>query len=271
MNEPTGTPPSPPTPPPAPPPTAPPPAAPPAKKKTNPWVWVGLGCLAILILIGGACVVSTFFLAKKAKEVVGDIQENPAKAAAEMIVKMSPDLDLVESDADSGTITVRNTETGEEATFDYSEIEEGRFTFKSDEGEMSFDAQQQGEGGTLTVTTDEGETRYGAGAAADELPGWVPLYPGASKMEAGFTSRSGDEVSGLWTLETGDPVDEVQEYYESKLEDEGFEVTVQTFTGPQGKTAVVSAVVSDPGRQITASITSEGGTTKVGLQYGGQS
>ncbi len=267
MNEPTGTPPS----PPAAPPTAPPPVAPPAKKKTSPWLWVGLGCLGILILIGGACVVTTFFVAKKAKDVVGDLQENPAKAAAEMMVKLNPELDLVESDAESGTITVRNKKTGEEVTFDYSEIEEGRFTFESDEGEVSFDAERQDEGGMLTVTTDEGETQFGAGAAADDVPGWVSLYPGASKSEAGFTSRSGDEVSGLWSLETGDPVDQVQGFYESKLEDEGFEVTVQTFSGPQGATAIVSGALSDPQRQVTASITREGGTTKVGLQYSGKS
>ncbi len=267
MSEPTGTPPT----PPAPPPTAPPPAGAAGKKKTSPWLWVGLGCLGLLILIGGACVVTTFFVAKTAKDVVEDYQDDPARAAAEMMVKLNPELDLVESDAGSGTITVRNKETGEEATFDYSEIEEGRFTFKSDEGEVSFDTQRQGEGGTLTVTTEEGETRFGAGAAADELPGWVPLYPGASKMEAGFTSRSGGEVSGLWSLETGDRVEEVQEYYESELGDEGFEVTVQTYTGPQGATAVVTGVLSEPGRQVNVTITREGGTTKVGLQYSGKS
>ncbi len=261
MSEPSGTPPS-------------PPPVEPAKKKTSPWVWVGLGCLGILILIGGACAVTTFFLAKKAKDVVegvaGDFQENPARAAAEMAIKFNPELELVESDEEAGTITVRNTTTGEEDSFDYSDISEGRFSFKTEEGEVSFGADRVGGGGLVTITTEEGETRFGAGAAAEEVPAWVPVYPDATSSEAGFTSRSGDQVSGLWSLETDDSVDAVKRFYQSKLEDEGYEVTVQTFSGPQGATAIVSGERSEPQRQVNASISREGDSTKVAIQYSGK-
>ncbi len=276
MTEPTGTPPQePPSQPPSEPPAqAPtetsPPAAEPPKKKTSPWLWVGIGCLAVLILIGGSCAVVSFFVAKKVKDVAEDFEANPAKVAAEMAIKLNPDLELVESDDDDGTITVRNTTTGEEASFDYGAISEGRFSFKTDEGEVSFDVDQVGQGGMVTVTTDEGETRFGAGSAAEEAPDWVPVYPDATSSEAGFTSRTGDEVSGLWSLETDDSVEAVKRFYESKLDGAGYRVTVQTFSGPTGATAIVSGESDDPKRQINASVTREGDTTQVAIQYSGK-
>ena len=47
-----------------------------------------------------------WFAAKKIKEVAGDFEANPGRTAAEFIVKMNPDLEIVESDDDAGTITV---------------------------------------------------------------------------------------------------------------------------------------------------------------------
>ena len=38
-----------------------------AKKKPSPLMWVLIGCLGLLILIGGCFAVTTFFVAKKAK------------------------------------------------------------------------------------------------------------------------------------------------------------------------------------------------------------
>ena len=102
-------------------PTPPPPLTPevvPPKKKTSIWVWLLGGCLLLLLLVGGACVVGGYFVAQKVKGVAGDFEDNPAKAAAELVVKLNPDLEMVESDDEDGSITVRNSSTGEESTFD---------------------------------------------------------------------------------------------------------------------------------------------------------
>jgi len=51
-------------------------------------------------------------------------------ATAELMVKANPDLDLVESDAEAGTLTIRNRRTGEEVTMSAKDIQEGRVQFK---------------------------------------------------------------------------------------------------------------------------------------------
>ncbi len=249
-------------------PTVPPPAATPQKKKTSPWIWVLVGCLGLLILIGGACAITGMFVAKKVKDVAEDFEKDPVRKAAELAVSLNPELELVEGDEQAGTLTVRNKTTGEVATFDYGELAEGRFGWETEEGEFRVDA-TEGEGGTVTVTTPEGETRYGAGAGAGELPSWVPVYPGASESQATFSSRSGEGVTGMWTLGTDDAVEQVKSYYESKLEDEGYAVTVQTFSGGEGEMAVVTGTREDPDRQVSVTVNREGGRTQAVIQYSG--
>lgn len=52
-----------------------------------------------------------------------------AMTTAEAIVKANPDLDLVGSDAEAGTLTVLNRQTGEEVTLRAADLEEGRIVF----------------------------------------------------------------------------------------------------------------------------------------------
>ena len=177
-------------------PTPPPPLTPevvPAKKKTSIWVWLLGGCLLLLLLVGGACVIGGYFVAQKVKDVAGDFEDNPAKAAAELVVKLNPDLEMVEGDDEDGSITVRNSSTGEESTFDYSEIAEGRFSFSNDDGEVRVDA-QGGQDGMVTVTSDDGETHVGIGETNKELPSWVPKLSDYSDSTSAFTSRDKEEA-----------------------------------------------------------------------------
>jgi len=118
-------------------------AQPPAKKKVSPWVWVLGGCLVLIVLVlllMGGC---TWFLADKAKEMAAEFEANPAKAAAEMAVRLNPDLELVETDEEAGTMTILQKSTGEEVTLNFEDIAEGRFSVETSEGEstISFDPQ----------------------------------------------------------------------------------------------------------------------------------
>lgn len=81
------------------------------KKGLSPLVWIGIGCGGLLLV--GAVVLSVggYFAVKTASDFVGD---NPAAAAAEAIVRINPELELVESDREGGTITVRESSTGKE-------------------------------------------------------------------------------------------------------------------------------------------------------------
>jgi uncharacterized protein YneF (UPF0154 family) len=158
----------------------------PTKKKGIPVIaWIGIGCGAIIVIGVAAFLVIGMFVAHKAKDFAKEMEANPAKVAAEMIVKLNPELEIVKSDESAGTITIREKKTGKVATFNYEAIKEGKLVFETEEGKVEINAQRnEGEGG-VTVTSDEGEVRLGASLSAADLPAWVPLYPGAEDVPHG--------------------------------------------------------------------------------------
>lgn len=253
------------TPPPAPPLTP----TPPQKKGLSPLAWVGIGCLVLLLLAALTTATCSYFVGKKVKEVAGDLdfEKNPIRASAEIMVRLNPELDLVEVDDDEGTMTIRNKRTEEVVTLDFGDIAEGRWGWSTDEGEVTFDVNTEGEGGLVTVTTDEGETTWGSASSTSEPPKWVPRYPGAARGTLTFTSESAGEIAGIWSMETADEVDQVSDFYQSRLEDDGFAVEVQTISGPQGSLAIITAKDDSQNRSVQLTISTDGEKTMAALQY----
>jgi hypothetical protein len=244
---------------------APPTAQPPAKKKTSLWVWVLGGCLVLIVLVllvMGAC---TWFVADKAKEMAADFEANPAKAAAEMVVKLNPDLELVESDEEAGTMTVLQKSTGEEITLDFDEIAEGRFSFETDEGESSISFDPEGEDG-VTFEGPSGTTTIGAGADAD-LPTWIAAYPGASEPEGSYSSTTTDEHMAAVSFRTTDPVARVLEFYERSLKAAGLEVSKTTYTAQGSDGGMLNGSSTDPKRSVTVMVSDEDGETSIAVNY----
>ena len=81
----------------------------------------------VVVMVGG------FFVARKVQDVAADFEDNPAMATARMIVKLNPEYEEVSTDEEAGTMKVRNTETGEVITVNFEDIEEGKFSFTTDE------------------------------------------------------------------------------------------------------------------------------------------
>lgn len=259
-------------------PTPPPPPAPPAppsqpggkKKGFSPLAWVLIGCVGLIVVamvLAGAC---TFFAARKFKEVAGDVagdfQDNPARAAAELAVKFNPDLELLESDDEAGTMTILNKRTGEEVTLNFEDIQEGRFGWKTDDGEVQFDAKGGDDGGMVTVTTPQGQTKYGAGASAGDVPGWVPVYSRARDVEVAFSTSGDQGEGGTFSAGTDDGMDTVADDYKERLEGDDYEVQVQaTQAGGESQTLLIA---QKGGRSVTVSLTPrEGGGTQITTQY----
>ena len=68
----------------------------------KPIAWIGIGC-GVIILIGVIVVLGAgIFVFDKASDFAEDFSENPAAFAAETIVRLNPELELVESDRESG-------------------------------------------------------------------------------------------------------------------------------------------------------------------------
>ncbi len=175
----------------------PPPAGPqePAKKKgLHPMAWVGIGCGGLLVI----AVVAISLLVGMCKRKVGEFQEsmaaNPQKTAAEMVVKMNPDLEMVSDDETTGEMTVRVKSSGEEITVSYADLAEGR----------------------LTVTDGEGTTTTLGSADESEIPAWVPRYPAIAEQKSVFHQDGADGVQGVWVFSTNDTPDQVQEFFDTE-------------------------------------------------------
>jgi hypothetical protein len=95
-------------------PVPPPPGSPQAPKKgLSPLAWVGIGCAVLFVLgllvLGGIVGVGGYF----AKKAAAKFEKNPTMAAAEMVVRLNPDLELVSSDEKTNTLTIKDKKTGE--------------------------------------------------------------------------------------------------------------------------------------------------------------
>jgi hypothetical protein len=235
------------------------------KKGLSPLAWIGIGCGVLILIAFFVMSAGLWFGGKMINRVVEDFEEDPARKTAELIVKMNPELELVETDKDEGTITVRIKESGEVATFDYSQIEEGKLTFESPEGKMTFDAQGTGEDGVFKLETGEGITTWGAG----EIPGWIPEHPNAEALVTVYSQDAGVTTQGAFNFTTTDEATEVLAFFTERLEDDGFSVQENT-TAQDGDLASAILIARDDatGRHAQISVTPEDGGTRVDVSYG---
>jgi hypothetical protein len=239
-----------------------PPPAPGQKKKMSALGWIAIGCGAIAIIailaLGGAAFIGGRFLKNKAAE----FEKNPTLAAAELMVRANPELEVVESDSDEGTLTIKNTKTGEVVTMNAKDIEEGKLTFETKDGTTTFDGSSSGESGTLKVTNEKGEeTVIGTTAGAPKnLPSWVPLYDGA-KVEGSFDGTTAEGRNATFTVTSSDSVDQVAEFYQSKLEGAGLKVERNSFEGNGQKTIMVVGTAEDEKRMASVTVSTNEGQT----------
>jgi uncharacterized protein YneF (UPF0154 family) len=241
----------------------------PTKKKGIPVIaWIGIGCGAIIVIGVAAFLVIGMFVAHKAKDFAKEMEANPAKVAAEMIVKLNPELEIVKSDESAGTITIREKKTGKVATFNYEAIKEGKLVFETEEGKVEINAQRnEGEGG-VTVTSDEGEVRLGASLSAADLPAWVPLYPGAEDVKGSFLARTAEGETGVVTAIVRDGIDQVVEHYRSWMKANGYEITTGVVSESGGKTGVVMGRNKNENRSLNVTcVREDDGGVRLSIQY----
>jgi hypothetical protein len=258
-------------PPPPGPPSGPPPGsyaqpAPPPKKGLSPLAWVGIGCAVIAVLgmlvVGGVVAVGGYF----AKKGLDKLEKNPTLTLAELAVRANPDVDLVSTDEEAGTITVKVKKTGEVMTLNAKDIENGHFEIKSKDGTTVFDASGNAnkDGGTLTVTNEKGEvaTVHGGAGAPQNLPAWFPAYPGGT-LQGTFDTNGTDGRTVAFTVSTPDTADKVLSFYESKLKEAGLKVDTYTAAANGKQTGGTLTGSSDsPNRNVGVLVSSSDGQTQ---------
>lgn len=238
----------------------------PTKKGMGAWGWVAIGCGALLLLILGTCFAGGMFLKNKVKGLADDFQKNPAKAAAMLVVKMNPDIELVSSDEEK--MTIKDKKTGEEITVNFEDAKEGKFSFKTKDGEATIDASSAKDGGgTMTVTGTNGQTAtFGAGSGAGSAPSWLPSYPGAT-VTGNYDADTGDSHAGALTVSTADALDQVMAFYEDKLEADGFKVEKMTVGGSAGSGGTVTGTSEGEKRTVSVVLSSVDGKTQAMVTY----
>lgn len=241
-------------------PVPPPPGSPQPKKGLGPLAWVGIGC-GVLLVIGMIVLGAGGYFVKKQ---VDKIADNPGFAAAELMVRANPDLELVSSDREKNTLTVRNKKTGETLTFNAEDIKEGRMTVTNEKGEtVDFSASEEG----FQVKNEKGEvTTLGATEGGPKnLPAWVPVYPGGT-VQGTFDTTSGEGRTVMFNVSTQDSLDEMATFYEDQLKEQGFTVDKTTMSSnDQSSTTMLSGKTADGKREVgvMVSTTPEQGTQAV--------
>jgi hypothetical protein len=220
------------------------PGVPPVKKGMGPLAWVGIGCIVLLVL-AGICVGVMGWFAKRA---VDKFAKNPTMAAAELMVRANPDLELVKADEKTNTLTVKDKKTGEVTTFSAEDAKNGKFTIKSDKGTATFDA-SGGNGLSVQSTDEKGQvSTFNAGAGTPQnLPSWLPVYSGAT-VQGTFDTTNNEGRSAAFTVSTKDDPTKVLDYYESQLKGAGLKVE-KTTTTTNGQTGGTVSGKSDDGKR----------------------
>jgi hypothetical protein len=225
----------------------PPPAAPPKpqkKKGLHPMAWVGIGCggLLFIAVIGIALAVGWF--KRTINEFQEDMAANPERAAAEMIVKFNPDLEMVSDNETAGEMTIRVKSSGEEMTISYADLAEGRLKMKD------------GEGNAITAGM----------ADVSDIPAWVPQYPRIASQTSLFQQDGPQGVEGVWMFSTRDTPEQVSDFYESNI---SWSTTGGGSASDLGTAASANYNFSGEGRklQLTAASQDASGDTQVTITY----
>ena len=246
-----------------------PPPVPGQKKKMSALWWIAIGCGAIVVLGMIAAAMAVGGIAWFAKKQVNKFEENPAVAAAELMIKANPDVELVESDVKEGTITFRDKKSGEVVTMNAEDIKDGKLTITTKEGTASFDATSTEEGGVVKMTNEKGEeATFSAGAGAPKnLPSWVPVYAGA-KIEGSYDATTAEGRNAMFTVTSADSVDQVAEFYESSLKGAGLTVERSSYEASGQKTIMLVGKTEDDKRTVNVTVSTGEGQTQAMVNFG---
>jgi hypothetical protein len=243
----------------------------PVKKPTSPLVWILAGCGGLILVAAVVMMAGGYFLAHKVKGYAQIAKKNPAMAAAKMMVTFNPDVEIVAEDDDRGIITIRNKKTGEEITMNAEDIKAGKLKFKTDKGEeVTFEGHGEEGKGRFSVKSEKGEMTFGAGKM-QALPPWVPAYPGVTPLMS-VSKSSAEGIYGSYSFQTSDAAAKVLDFYEGDLKGSGFAVERSAASGgvmglgsltakrDRGKREVnVSVIPGDNGATVTVQYATSGG------------
>ena len=238
---------------------------PPAPKKGMSGLAIaGIGCGALFLLSGVAGGLLVMKGCQKIKQVAGELENNPGKAAV-WALKLNPDIDVINENDAKGEVTYKDKKSGEVVTISYDDLSKGKVTITNGKGEtVSMDASNAEKEG-IVVNGPDG--KMVVGGAQSSPPAWVPVYPGATAA-GGMKTEKGETVAGSYTVASTDPSEKVQEYYVNKLKEEGYEVTNTTTQSDNSPIIMITGTKEEGKRSVTTIVQKDGDKTQVAITYG---
>lgn len=222
------------------------------------------GCAALGMT--AVVVVGLLFL-RNASDRAVDFRENPAEAFAEMAERFAEDVTVVETDEGAERVLIRLADESELVTVDLAQAMDriregvrfegeasesgGRIRFRTADGETRIELQGDGDGGFLRIESPDGEMRFRAGDEAGELPGWVPVYPGARVGNVLFSNESESGRAGAVVLRTDAAAGDVVAWYEDRLDGAGYSTSVVVVGPDRGRLEVTSGGDGNEGRKLS--------------------
>jgi hypothetical protein len=220
------------------------------KSGTSPIVW-------ILAIVGGLVVVGilaaaglTFFVVHKVRQAGFDpdlMRRNPGLAVSKMIAATNPDVEVVSTDDNAGTITIRDKKNGKVVTVTFDAVKNGQFRMNA-----------QSEDGTASMQF---------GGDVGKLPSWVPHYPGSTPKGTFSVKGSGGDGSGevrSFTFTTKDQAPKAISFYQDKAKELGMKANL---TGTTDEGGMIIAADEDSKRTLTVVVVGGSGETTVNVSY----
>ena len=170
-----------------------PPEPPSPKRGLSPLAWTGIGCGAFLFI----AIVALAFLfgwgKRKFDEFKRELAVDPQRKAAELVLSMNPDFELVEGEAVEGEMRIRNVRTGEETTVRYGDVAAGRLSVEGPDGAIEL------------------------GAQGVPPPEWVPAYPNVARMLASYRKEKDGKLEGVVAFTTDDAPERVTGFFDAEF------------------------------------------------------
>ncbi len=209
-------------------------------------IFGGLALIVVLAVVGFG-----FFVMHKAKQAGFDsalMKKNPGLASAKLVVAMNPDLEIVSSDDDSGSIVVHSKKDGKTVAMKFDPRKKS-MVIQDETGKQTVNISGDGNNGNVEVNGPEGSTKIGTNA--NKGPSWLPDYPG-SNAQSTFSTDAKDARSGAYSFATQDGAENVMKFYADALKAAG--IAASTTTNNTNGKASGMIVGEDKGKARTASV-----------------
>jgi hypothetical protein len=233
---------------------APPPAPP--KKAGNLLLFIGGGCLLILVLALATCTIAT-------RSCATFLRRNPDYVTKRLVEMANPDLEVVRIDRSAGIIKVYNKKDHKTLTLDLQDAKQGKIRIIGDNGER---VTLGGDGnGRIEVTDGKGKSvTVEANSDTGIKQAWIPKYPGVSHIAA-FNSTENGKAAGNYQFKTSDDPVQVMNYYEAAFNGKSFKVNKTAVSGEGTDGGVLTA--ENDGQTATVTISREGPQTNVVIAF----